>query len=349
MSVENVKQAYVMFNGQKVMATYSEELDVWTAEFTAPAESSWNQPNHVYLAEIHAEDLAGNKTTLTSTSAEYGDQLKFRVLEKTKPSVTISSPTQDAVIGVSSIEIRALISDSGRSGLNRDSIVMKLNGVSVTPLITDDQGEDTIFGEEETPGGSFEEVDAGDSFSEDYSGESSDMGDANVSDESVGEITDSVIVTYSAENLSDGINTVEVSAIDNDGNSESATVTFVISTAAPLLEVYTPTEGLITNGAIVNVTGKATSSSEYVDISTVTVNSNTATVLEDGTFAYDLSLTSGPNTVEVIATDTVGKSTKITRNVILDTFAPVITDVYAEATTVDASGTIRITFRVTDA
>lgn len=303
MAAENIKQAYVMFNGQKIVATYDAETDLWTAETNAPAESSWGQPNHVYLAEVHAEDLAGNTASVTSTDSTYGDQLKIRVLEKTKPSVTITSPTQDAVIGANQVKVVASVSDSGGSGLNRDSLVVKVNGSNTTVFAT-----------------------------------------VTENDEDEGRLD----ITYNATNLSDGINTVEVSVSDNDGNSDSVTVSFVISTQAPLLEVYTPTEGLITNGAIVVVTGKATTSSEYVDISTVTINGDSTPVLEDGFFSYNLPLTNGANVVEVIATDTVGKTTKITRNVTLDTNAPVITDVHAEATTVDAGGLIKITFRVTD-
>lgn len=294
MAEENIKQAYVMFNGQKVVASYDAETDLWTAEITAPAESSWNQPNHVYLAEVHAEDLAGNVASVTSTDATYGDQLKIRVLEKTKPTVTITSPTQDAVIGSGMVTILGQISDAGGSGLNKSSLALKVNGVEKEALVKPDNS-----------------------------------------------------ISYVA-NLSDGINTVELSVSDNDGNSNSATVSFVVSTAAPLLEVYTPTEGLITNGSPVNVTGKATPSSEFVSISSVTVNTHTVTVNTDGTFAYDLALVSGANVIEIIATDSIGKTTKITRNVTLDMNAPVITDVHAEATTVDASGIIRITFRVTD-
>lgn len=49
-----VKTAYVMINGVKMLATYSESTKLWTAEGNAPANSSWNEPNHVFKAEIHA-------------------------------------------------------------------------------------------------------------------------------------------------------------------------------------------------------------------------------------------------------------------------------------------------------
>ena len=39
-----VKQAWVMCNGQRVNATYNEDTQTWTAQITAPAQSSWSQP-----------------------------------------------------------------------------------------------------------------------------------------------------------------------------------------------------------------------------------------------------------------------------------------------------------------
>lgn len=301
MAEHNVKKAFIMFRGQKVDATYSEETGLWTAEFTAPSESSWNQPGHVYLAEIHAEDLAGNVTVMDSTDETYGDQLKFRVLEKTAPTVVITSPSQDAVIGVNDVSVSARVVDAGGSEINKSSITLKVNSEVVTPSL-DDTTETGV-----------------------------------------------VLVTYSASNLSDGVNSIELSATDNDGNSTTATASFVVSTSAPLLSVETPTEGLITNAHIVPVTGTVSTSSEYVTIAEVTVNGNQATIDSSGNFTYDLELTDGANIITVIAKDSLGKTTSITRNVTLDREAPVITDVQAVSTTVDASGMIRITFRVTDA
>lgn len=303
MSVENVKQAYVMFNGQKVVATYDADTDLWTAEITAPSESSWSQPNHVYLAEVHAEDLAGNSSTVTSSDATYGDQLKIRVLEKTDPTVTITKPTQDAVLGSSDQEIKGEFFDQGGSGINESSINLLLNENEITDwtFVTKPDGDS----------GTYQ-------------------------------------IKYDAIGLSDGINTVKLTVSDNDGNTKTSTVSFVISTSAPLLEVTTPTDGLITNATPVTVTGTTSTSSDYVTISEVTVNGTAVTVGLDGSFSHDVALISGENTITVVSKDSVGKTTSITRTVILDTDAPVITDIHAEATTVDASGIIRITFRVTD-
>lgn len=303
MASDNVKQAYVMFNGQKTIATYDPETDLWAVELTAPGESSWGQPNHVYLIEIYAEDLAGNTAFITSTNPTYGDQLKIRVLEKTEPVVTFSKPTQNAVLGSSEQEIKGVFYDLGGSGINESSIKLSVNDIIV---------EDWSFVEKpESDQGNYE-------------------------------------IRYIATGLSDGYNSAKLYVSDNDGNEKTASVSFVISTAAPLLEVFTPTDELITNATTVSVTGIASPSSEYTSIVEVTVNDNLATVESDGSFSYDLQLGIGENQIAVTAKDSVGKTTTIYRNVTVDTDAPVISEVHAESTTVDASGIIRITFRVTD-
>lgn len=61
-----IKEAYIMFNGQKVVAQYDESTKTWTATTNAPANSSWSQPDHVYKVEIHAVDTANNEATMTS-------------------------------------------------------------------------------------------------------------------------------------------------------------------------------------------------------------------------------------------------------------------------------------------
>lgn len=45
----NIKQAYAMVNGQKVVASYDEDSGLWSVETNAPSKSSWNQPDHVYI------------------------------------------------------------------------------------------------------------------------------------------------------------------------------------------------------------------------------------------------------------------------------------------------------------
>lgn len=296
-----VKRVYLIIEGQQVAATYDAATQLWTAETTAPSESSWGKPDHVLKLEIRAEDEAGNTGTMDSTDANYGDQLKIRVLEKTKPIATIVAPTESSVLGASTQEIRFTVKDEGGSGLNMSTVILKVNGTKVTSGITYTEGEN---GEQ--------------------------------------------IGTYSAAGLSDGANKIQLTVQDNDGNiSDEAVVDFVISTAAPTLNITSPANNLITNSNKVTVAGNAAAGSDAVTLAEVTVNGQTVTLI-GGQFSTEISLTEGDNTITIIAKDNIGKTTTVTRKVTLDTKAPVITDVTAEMTTVDAGGRIRITFKATD-
>ena len=238
---------------------------------------------------------------MDSTDATYGDELKLRVLEKTKPTATITAPTEGSVLGAATQTIQFTLQDSGGSGLNMSGVTLKVNGTTVTTGIT---------------------------YTDGSNGEK--------------------IGSYTASGLSDGANKVQLTVQDNDGNtSTEAVVNFVISTVAPTLNVTSPTESLLTNSAALTVTGTAAAGSDTVTLSEVTVNGEKVTVT-GGSFSKQITLTEGANTITIIAKDSLGKTTTVTRHVTLDTKAPVITDVVSSATTVDASGSVTITFKVTD-
>ena len=155
--------------------------------------------------------------------------------------------------------------------------------------------------------------------------------------------------TYHASNLSDGSNSVSIQVTDNDGNvSDLASVTFVISTSAPTLNVTSPVEGLLTNSNKVTVAGTAAAGSDAVTLSSVKINGEDVSVGEGGAFSKEITLQEGENTIAVVAEDSIGKATSVTRHVTVDTKAPIISDVVAEATTVSANSMIRISFKVTD-
>lgn len=300
----NVKKAYAEINGQQYPATYSEELQLWVVEGNAPSESSWSQPEHKYAITLHSEDNAGNSATMTSSDPTYGEELKIRVLEKTKPVATITSPTQGSILGSSTQNVTMEIQDSGGSGLNLESVVFKVNGSTI-------------------PNSSL-----------------------SWSDGSDGKKT----CTYQAENLSDGSNSLSLQVTDNDGNvSEIDTVTFIISTAAPLLSVESPTDNLVTNSNKVKIKGTATPGSEAVTIVSVTANETDIDPDDDGVFDFEYTLPSeGQNTIVIKATDSLGKTSEVVRHVLLDTKAPIFSDVQLDDKVVDANGHFRLTFKLVD-
>lgn len=300
--MSEIVQAYAIYKSQQYNASYSEQTGEWSVDIPSGSESSYSQDNHTYPIELHAFDAAGNETIMYATDPTYGDQLNIRVLEKTKPTATILSPTQGSVLGSATQDIEMELQDAGGSGLNMASVIFKVNNIQVTQGLTWQDGS----------GGKK-------------------------------------VCTYHATNLSDGSNSVSLQVTDNDGNvSEVATVSFVISTSAPTLNVTSPTEGLLTNSNKVTVAGTAAAGSDAVTLSSVKINGETVSVGSGGAFSKEITLQEGENTITIVAEDSIGKTTSVTRHVTVDTQAPVISDVEAEATTVDANSTIHITFKVTD-
>ena len=147
--------------------------------------------------------------------------------------------------------------------------------------------------------------------------------------------------------LGDGEHTITVNASDNDGNAATAqSVTITVDTVPPTLSITAPAEGLVTNTAELTVTG--TTNDATSKPVTVTINGEPVTVETDGSFSKAITLTPGANQITVIATDKAGKSTTVTRNVTLDTGAPVIQSVSIVPNPVDAGATYIISAEVTD-
>ena len=298
--MSEITRAYAVYKSQQYNASYSG--GEWSVDIPSGSESSYGQSNHTYPIELHAFDAAGNETIMYATDDTYGDQLNIRVLEKTKPTATIVSPTQGSVLGSATQDIVMELSDAGGSGLNMASVVFKVNNVQVTQGVSWSDGAD-------------------------------------------GKKT----CTYHAANLSDGSNSVSLQVTDNDGNvSDVAEVTFVISTSAPTLNVTSPTDNLLTNSNKVTVAGTAAAGSDAVTLTEVTINGEPAEVGEGGAFSEEITLQEGENTITIIAKDSLGKTTTVTRHVTVDTKAPIISDVEAEATTVVANSTIHLTFKIVD-
>ncbi|WP_455438016.1 Ig-like domain-containing protein [Hungatella hathewayi] len=152
--------------------------------------------------------------------------------------------------------------------------------------------------------------------------------------------------------LSDGSHTIKIDASDNDGNAATQkTVTFKVDTVPPTLSVTAPVAGLITNKAACTVTGTTNDITSSPVTVTIKLNSGSAeavTVGADGSFSKSLTLASGNNTITIVATDSAGKSSTVTRTVTLDTTAPTIKSVTLTPNPVDAGKTYVISVEVTD-
>lgn len=162
-------------------------------------------------------------------------------------------------------------------------------------------------------------------------------------------ITGGYKCTYTpSEALDDGQHTIKFDAADNDGNvATQKSITIKIDTVPPTLTVNSPTEGMVTNNStlvVSGVTNDATSSPV-----TLKVNNQPVEVQENGQWSTAITLSEGENTITIVATDSAGKTSTVTRHVTLDTGAPVIESAVINPDPADSGEVITITAIVTDA
>ena len=222
------------------------------------------------------------------------------------------------MLGADTQNVLIAVTDNGGSGLNNASFELKVNE-TIVPLKSGDRNGYTI-----------------------EAGSGADDG--------------KTLVKYTAGNLADGANKVTFKFADNDGNhGDTLTSNFTISTAAPALNITSPSDNLLTNSKTLTVAGAATTAVAGVTIAKVVIKidggaDDAVTLGGNGSFSKQITINSdGHHTITIIATDSLGKTTQVVRNVTIDTTKPVITDIKASATTVDAGGRIVFTFKVTDA
>lgn len=159
-------------------------------------------------------------------------------------------------------------------------------------------------------------------------------------------ITNGYSVTATPTAMTDGSHTVTANVSDNDGNAATAkSVTFVVDTVPPTLNITSPTEGLITNAAALTVKGSTNDATSSPVAITITLNGSSqgsVTVSGDGSFSKAVSLGEGANTIVITAKDAAGKTTILTRSVTLDTTAPAIKAVSIAPNPSDAGATVII-------
>lgn len=162
-------------------------------------------------------------------------------------------------------------------------------------------------------------------------------------------ITNGYSVTYVPQTaLTDGSHTVVLNITDNDGNTATAVSrTFTIDTVPPTLSITTPANATtytnVSSLTVVGVTNDATSSPV-----TATVNGTAVTVDASGNFSKTLTLTTGSNTITVIATDAAGKTSTVTRTVVLDQTAPTISAITISPNPVNVGNSYTVSITVSD-
>ncbi len=308
MSIATVK---AVINGQTYNLTLAED-GYYTLSGTAPALSSANEPGGYYGVQIIATDEAGNEATVNQEDGTWGTQLRLQAYESTKPTVTITYPSNDSRINTCTPTITAQLRDND-SGVDPATVDLRINGGS---KIT--QG---------APGMTLSPVEGGYNLS--YA-----VPDA----------------------LDEGQATISIGVSDRDGNAaDLASITCTIAVTAPTISLSSPTEGLVTNQAAVQIAG-ITSDDQLTSVTlTATVNGHDqGPVAVDGqTGAFSLTanpshMQEGSNTIKVKVVDATGLEAEITRTVSLDTKPPRIVEVIGVTDRVHVGAPFTIRVKVED-
>lgn len=294
MAVNSVK---VKINGNTYNCTYNSSTGAWEASPNAPGKSSFNQDGHYYDVTVVAQDTAGNNITVDSGDSTFGELLRLKVTENTKPVINVTHPTAGAVLTNSKPMISWLVTDAD-SGVNQDTISLEIDGVAVESSEITKTKSETIY------------------------------------------------TCFCSKTIEDGNHILTFYATDNDGNKQTASVSFKIDTVPPTLNVSSPAKDLATNNSVLNVYGYTNDSSDSPV--SLTVNGVSVEVDSNGFFSTTINLKEGENVVTVISTDSAGQSTTVTRTVTLDTKAPVITSVECVPNPVGVGSSVKISVRVTD-
>ena len=302
-----IKDVKVTINGSTVTLTDNGD-GTYSKTLTAPPKTSYNiNSGHYYPVTIVATNMAGTSTTVNDTHETLGEYCKLKVKEVTAPTIAITSPTSGQYFGVATPEFKfTVVDEADGSGVSITTLKIVLDGTT-------------------------------------YTNTSSGV--------TVTSITNGYSVVFKPSNaLTDGTHKFKVSVSDNDGNTAtSSEVSFITDTIAPTLNVTNPaTNGTYTADSTLTVTGTASDSTSGTPTVTIKVNngSSQSVTVSNGAFSKAVTLANGTNTIVVTATDKVGKTTTITRTIILDTSSPVVASVNITPNPVNVGGSYKVTVTV---
>ncbi|MDF2628635.1 MAG: bacillopeptidase-like protein [Symbiobacteriaceae bacterium] len=109
----------------------------------------------------------------------------------------------------------------------------------------------------------------------------------------------------------------------------SAAVAVTLDSVAPNLAVTAPAQNAAQRNRIIQVSGSV--AEDHLD--SLTVNGANVTVASDGSFAMEIVGTEGTNTVAIVAEDMAGNTTAVSRTVMIDSLAPVLSSMLPRTNT----------------
>lgn len=305
-----IKTVKVQINGTWTTLTKNSSTGKYEGTIAAPNTTSFNKSGGYYPVVVEAEDLAGNKTVKSDDDPTLGDKLRLFVKEVTKPTITITSPASGAYVTNNKSQIKFQLRDEvNGSGVKISTLKLNIDGTNFTNV---SQGM------------------------------------------SVTAVSNGYDVIYTPQTaLSDGGHNIKIDIEDNDGNKAvQVSRSFTVDTVPPELSITNPAESEThINKAAFTVTGYTndiTSSPVTVTIKLNGIDQGAVTVDGNGNFIKEITLTEGTNTLVIRATDSAGKHSEATYNIILNTVAPTISNITIVPNPVNVGQSYTITVDATD-
>ena len=304
MAIDTVK---VTVNGTTVTAVSNGD-NTYTATLAAPNVTSYNvNSGHYYPVTVVATNKAGTATTVNDQTATLGTYLRLRVLERTAPTIKITSPTSGQYLGVANPSIKFTLTDESNG-----------SGVAISTLkITVDS---TVY-TNTSSGVTVSAVTNGYSVTcvPSTLKDGSHTVKIEVADNDGNSATSSTI-SFTTDTIAPTLNVTNPAQSGTYVPNASLTVTGTASDSTS----GTPTIKITLNGS---------------DQGAVTVS--------NGSFSKGITLVNGSNTIVITATDKAGKVTTITRTITLDTSSPVVASVVIDPNPVNVGNNYTVTIKVT--
>ena len=283
---------------------------------------------------------SSNTVTVKVKQSSAGNRLsiRFTATDTTKPKITLTAPSQNALTGNTSITVSGSIDDKTVTAVTVNGANAPLNATGAfsvsAPLGNEGQNTLTITA-----------IDANGNRTDSTRTVIRDTQPPNLdvyhpipdlvtpasSEFTRGPVSDLTAVTVTANGLpqaltgdgffedmvplSPGVNQITFVATDVLGHTSTVVRTVVRDNTAPSLTVTAPADNSTTTASSISVTGTANDATALG----VTVNGDPVSLDEGGAFSTTIPLDEGANVITVVATDAAGNTSAVVRNVTRET------------------------------
>ncbi len=298
---------------------------------------------------VRTVSLAANNTLKVKIAGKPGTFLMLSItgkkasIDHTPPQLTINSPANGAITNASSITVSGTVTDQSAVTVTINNVAVQVNGNgtfsgqvnltegsnTITVVAKDANNNQTVGSRTVVRDSSPPTLTVSQPGNGSITNQSSITVSGTVSDAtSIILKINGTVISVNAQGafsgsvpLNEGLNTITVTATDAAGNSISVVRAIRKDGTPPALTVTQPAEGMITNSALVTVSGSVGDSTTV----TLLINGTHVTVGANGSYTTQVPLSEGQNTISVSVTDAAGNTTTLSRHVIKDTVPPSLT------------------------